>query len=579
MTRAAWYVSRRSLTAAERQLLDVVGQRWRPRGAELYSHRVVVDSSHSAAAVFGGIGVAAQPSVSAALDTPRGLSGEVGDRIADDASAVVRVNDSAVEVVVASPARRTLWVFFDGERLLLSTSQRAMAVFLGGFSSRHEASTWMLSAGNLGPFAWDQRIEQVEAGTRVTLDRRSWSLTSTVDASPSAPAAGRAAPAQLRGAIMSALSALPRSSDGWCLPLSGGVDSRALAAMMVESGRRPRCITWASPGLSTVVDGDLMVARRVGAALGLRVDEELMTPVDAADAVTAFVAESEGRVDHVGGYLDAFGLWGRLASQGIRAIVRGDEVMGWVPVTDERDVLRSIEATRLLDLEGLDSAVVGDGAPQALPPSMRRAGSESLATWRDRLYRGYRVPAVVAALAETKAGFVDTWSPLLSRQVVSVALGLADDDRTDKKLFRLVAKQSAMGIPYAMRASVHGGGAVLSSPEFMSAARPLIEEGVRRGVLPASWAALGIRSLRRAEAGAPLRPRPLSAGNSAVPQARASLVRLGRLMTPVALRKALWRRRHGVRLPLDKVPLRLVLIVMAHALLRDDGAAGAQVLR
>jgi hypothetical protein len=576
MTRAAWLFSRHPFAERDRRLLETVGQRWRPRAVEAFVVDVVVDGEASAAAVFGGVTVSGHDGVSAVLDSPGAAVGAVGDAIAADASAVVRVSSDVVEVVVAVPARRTLWSFFDGDRLLISTSQRAMAVLLGGFSPSHEAATWMLSAGNLGPCAWDRRVHRLDGGTRLRLDRRAWSLTTTLDPPPSAPAAGRATAAQLRGAIASALLALPNSSEGWCLPLSGGVDSRALASMLVGQGRRPRCVTWASPTLASFPDGDLAVARRVGSALGLQVDEELMTPVDVDEAITAFVEESEGRVDHVGGYLDGFGLWGRLATRGTHAIVRGDEVMGWVSVADERDVLRSIEATRLGDLDGVDAAVAGEGAQQTLPTSLQRGPSESLPTWRDRLYRGYRVPAVVGALADAKAAFVDTWSPLLSRKVVSVALGLSDDDRTDKRLFRRVAKPSALGLPYAAQASVVGSGAVLNSPAFAAFARPLFEEGVSRNVLPRSWSALGAKGLALAAA-RPAAVPPSSMVQTTTATPRAIAKQLGRRLTPVALRKALWRRRHGVRLPMEKVPLRLVLIVLANALLRDDGAAGAKV--
>ena len=102
-----------------------------------------------------------------------------GAPLPDGSFALLRADESRVELAADSVGSRTLWYALTDHELIASTSQRAIVTLLGSFEPNRDALPWMLSSGTLGPTAgWDARLHRVQPGERVVLDRARWRLES-----------------------------------------------------------------------------------------------------------------------------------------------------------------------------------------------------------------------------------------------------------------------------------------------------------------------------------------------------------------------------------------------------------------
>lgn len=382
-------------------------------------------------------------------------------------TAHARVSFSGEEMTISTPlvTSRTLWHFRDRSLDIVSTSMRAVAFLRGAVDLDPEAPAWMLLTGTLGPErSWDRFVGQLPAASvlspvsgRVSqreMDRRPPRMNTREDWG-----------AELARRLRAAIRELDLDPGEWTLPLSGGVDSRGLAFLL---GTALPTVTWGSPGH----DGpgsDIALATEVATKLGLshRVIEITADVVEPHVVFDRFTAASECRIDHISGYVDGMQLWHDLRAAGVRGIVRGDEVFGW----NRR--YRPGSTRRSVGLNGADDVVVGDVlAPHlaAVDASLTpmswavKSGSESLAAYRDRLYRGFRAPSTLAALTQTKSGYVDLVAPFLADEVVELIEAMPDRLRTDKRLFRSQVVAASHGIAFATRSSLAPSGSFLDLP-------------------------------------------------------------------------------------------------------------------
>ncbi|HET7133833.1 MAG TPA: hypothetical protein VFJ95_16375, partial [Gammaproteobacteria bacterium] len=83
------------------------------------------------------------------------------------------------------------------------------------------------------------------------------------------------------------------------------------------------------------------------------------------------------------------------------------------------------------------------------PPELERGADETLATWRDRLYQQFRIPALLAGLTDLKAAYVEVANPLLARSVLDCVRELPDRLRTDKRLWREIVRSALPDVPFA----------------------------------------------------------------------------------------------------------------------------------
>lgn len=365
--------------------------------------------------------------------------------------AMVRTSEREIEVVADATASRTLWYACTPELFVASTSQRAIPWFLGGFESNEQAVAWMLASGCIGPRqSWDRRAAPLARGGRLRLDREQWRLTRdepTVEIEPRTGDHRR----RLEEALESVLGDLAVDWTRWRLALSGGNDSRAILQRLRD--HRVECVTWGVAAAPWDPHSDAGVARRLAmrAGVGLTYFPVELGTDAVATVLARFVHNGEGRVDHIAGYLDGFALWRSLYESGVRGIIRGDEPFGRHPMLRLDDVCAGLGMHRWSDYPAPPPWLSLDLPSPVLPDDLRYRRHESIDAWRDRLVHAFRLPAVLAALNELKAGHVEIANPLLAGPLVEIARSLPDELRTDKRLFRALTNCS---IPLARRGAI-----------------------------------------------------------------------------------------------------------------------------
>lgn len=366
------------------------------------------------------------------------------------------VSRSGEGVAIETPfvTGRTLWRLVDDERDLWSTSLRALAFLVGDVQVDTRVASSMLVSGTLGPeLSWDTRIQQASAASRFVLGTpgRSERVACLVDARSS-----RDWEAELDRRLRDVIGSLELDPTEWGLPLSGGVDSRGLAVAL--GGSLPS-FTWGSSVSLADSLSDLSVAVRLAGVLGL--DHRSMEIAAAASdpdlVLDRFVAASECRTENIGGYVDGMQLWQDLRAAGVAGIVRGDEAFGWNRRNDSAATRVSTGAILPGDVlvpSVLRPAfsVIGDVA--TVPWWLAQQSGECLPDYRDRLYRRFRCPSILAALTQTKSGYVDVTNPYLGDPIVELVMSMPARLRTDKRMFKHYVSARSLGVPFAQRSSV-----------------------------------------------------------------------------------------------------------------------------
>ncbi|HEX5049945.1 MAG TPA: hypothetical protein VFX89_22720 [Gammaproteobacteria bacterium] len=379
--------------------------------------------------------------------------------VPDGTYALLRANADYVELAADAAASRTIWYVLTHEELIASTSQRAIITLLGNFEMNREALPWLLSSGTLGPSAgWDTRLRQVRPGERVTLDRHRWQLAHSGGPLPFSADAQRDKAlhrVRLAETVATVCKRLSFDSARWTLPLSGGVDSRALL-FHLHKRQGLETITWGVSGARGEQGNDALIARTVAEVFGVG---NRFFPVDLSSEARAaliqrFLVAGEGRVARISGYLDGFRIWKTLFEEGTDGIIRGDEAFGSILVRSSRAVRYTASVTLLSDFFAPDEIATFELPEQRVPPELDRAPGETLATWRDRLYQHFRSPAVLAGLTDLKAAYVEVANPLLARSVLDCVRELPDPLRNDKRLWRELVQSLLPDVPFASLTAV-----------------------------------------------------------------------------------------------------------------------------
>ncbi|HET8699731.1 MAG TPA: asparagine synthase-related protein, partial [Gammaproteobacteria bacterium] len=262
---------------------------------------------------------------------------EPGAPVPDGSYALLRASADRIELVADATASRTIWYVLTDEELIASTSQRAIIALLGNFALNREALPWMLSSGTLGPVAgWDARLAQVRPGESVTLDRERWRLSRSGRPEPFAADLGRSAAdhrARLADAVATVCRRLSSHPARWALPLSGGVDSRALL-FHLHKRRGLETITWGMAEAPAQDGNDAQIARTLAEVFGVanRFFAANLSAEPRERLIRRFLTAGEGRVARISGYLDGFLVWKTLFDEGTDGIIRGDEAFGSIPV-------------------------------------------------------------------------------------------------------------------------------------------------------------------------------------------------------------------------------------------------------
>ena len=375
----------------------------------------------------------------------------------DGTFAMIRHDGDELELVTDAFASRTIWYLHTDDLFLAATSQRALVALLGEYEPCPEAVTWLVAAGNLGPqHGWDRRLRRVPPATRLRLDRRTWSLSSTTRELLYRPRilSEQEHLARLREAVFSACAELRLDGAKTALTLSGGHDSRSLLVGLSRAGTPVTCLTWGLQSSLADPRNDASIARRLAKRFGLPHEYLVLDPGDrpVRDCFSRFLRAGEGRVEDFSGYTDGFDAWRHIFEEGISIIVRGDSP-GWgfpfVPINDF--VARSVvhEATLVEDYPESELIHALALAPQSPPATLFIADGETLDHYRDRIYNDFEVPTCMAAFNDVKCAYVEVVNPLLSRGVATVASELPDELRHLRCGFERVVDAMVPDVPFA----------------------------------------------------------------------------------------------------------------------------------
>ena len=484
----------------------------------------------------------------------------------DGSYVLFRHDEGELELVSDVLASRTVWYVKTPDLFLASTSQRALVSLLGDLQLDREALLWMATSGTLGPAAsWDRRLMRLPGASTLSLDRRTWSLHLTTDPIRFDPAdrADDEHKAELGAAILDACADLRVDFSDWVLPLSGGMDSRALLLAFLAAGRRPDCVTW---GLqSSVMDpaNDAAVAKVLAATVGVehRYYSTDHSDEEVGDVLTRFLVAGEGRTENFAGYTDGLATWKRLYESGVAGVIRGDEP-GWGYRTYHSEsyarrrvhlaILDDYPPSHLIHRLGLE--------PQPVPSELLRRESESLTTYRDRIYEAFNLPTFFAALNDVKTPYVEIANPFLSRRVVSVVRSLPDHLREHRRAFAAFVRAYGPDVPFASKPAPAEPAEYLARPELVTEIRRELGSSRAENVLDRP-------GLERLDAALD--------GSSAF-DARRGLRQATRRMVPDELARRL-RPNAAILLSARELSFRLYIASRMAAMLSADAAAANHV--
>ncbi len=471
--------------------LGAVAARITPPGLEGHPCRII-EGSGELVGLTGPVGAASLKGTSAHLGAFAGSWPEwdrPGSPVPEGTFALVRSDAGSIELCSDFAGSRSIWYVHSPDRFLASTSQRALAALMGSLELNRKAFAWYLATGNNGPQeAWDGRLSRLPPHARLILDRASWRLR--VESAPAEfnPQTASEAECQrdLQAILKRSIESFDFASARWAFPLSGGYDCRFILSALHRQGLRPRTVTWGLARSLEQPGNDAYVAQRLAGHFGLQHDYLLTERSQEAPEAVAdrFVEASGGTTDQLFPYLDGLRLWTTLAGQGVDGVIRGDEGFGWIPVKDEVHARASVGITLLGDF--LDEPTVeqiADG-PQALPEPLRKRPEETIASYRDRLYHAYRIPIGLAALNDVKSPFVEIASPLLARPILEYVRRMPDSLRTDKLLFRKIARSEGPAIPYATMSADDDRNDYLWTPSYARWFEAELSGDLARRLLP-----------------------------------------------------------------------------------------------
>lgn len=391
---------------------------------------------------------------------------EPGGGIPDGTYALFRNDTNTVEILTDAVASRTVWYLKTDDFFIASSSQRAIVMLTKQFDLNKKVIPWMISSGTLGPgLSWDDRINMLSANSTLTLNRTTWE--STVNQSSFEYQATKMSARQhkqaLNDSIEQTFKQLDIDLDKWILPLSGGVDSRAIFLMLKD---RPalKTVTWglASSRLNKV--SDAVIAEQL--ANRFKVSHQYFDTDISTESIDAifdrFLVAGEGRVDNISGYMDGFRIWKTLHDSGVNGIIRGDEAFGCLKVNNEAEVFSNMQLQTLEDFDNLDPFMRQFGQmDQQIPENLLRKSNESLEQWRDRLNKEFEFPVILSALNDLKLPFVEIVNPLISHPVIDQVMKLPDALRTDKKLFTMLVRDLCPSIRFAKHAAIESRNSIL----------------------------------------------------------------------------------------------------------------------
>lgn len=373
---------------------------------------------------------------------------------ADGSYAIIKSTKDEIAFFSDQFGSRTLWYYFDANRIIVSTSQRAIVALKGVFRLNKTALAWYLSAGCQGPFiSWDQDIKQVRPHLEYKLNVTDWCLNSIQKPGMDLPLSGstnlsdylKRYQAQVTVALDHIINSYPNHQT--LLPLSGGLDSRLLLALSKNANLEDEVtlvnwgVDWGALHQEDVFD-DKMAAHRVASFYSKTLlDKVLPIEIDTYDQVLdRFVEASEGRIDHFNAFSDGFLMWGDFFQRGYRMIIRGDIPFPTGLCLNAVQIRTKMGLDLFSDYSNIDDFNVKEYSELQSEHLSARLYHESLIRWRDRTFTGIRIPTVLAAFSQQTSAFTESRTPMLNWTLFKLYMGLPDKEKGNKQHIKTLWK-------------------------------------------------------------------------------------------------------------------------------------------
>lgn len=481
--------------------------------------------------------------------------------IPDGSYALFRSDKDTIELISDYLGSRTIWYIHTDNEFIASTSQRAIIFFLQDFQPNPDVYPWMLSSGTLGPgLSWDTRIKFLAGNTRLILDRPSWKvalLHEPVRFTPSDIPDDRHE-SQLKEAIEWVCENLDIDYKKWILPLSGGLDSRAIL-LFTRNRENLKCITWGISSSLKDKKNDAYIAKSL--AEHLNVEHEFFDLESSSTSFDSifrrFLTAGEGRTDNIAGYMDGFRVWKHLFESGYQGILRGDQAFGNRTVSRVEEVYKNMGCNILTDYENLhpvEDVIRKYG--QSRPFSLEKGEDESLESFRDRVNSEFEIPIILAALSDLKLSYVEIVNPFLSRRIVQQVRQLPDDLRTNKRLFRKIIQHRNPDIPLAQHRAIATTKDFLKSQKEIDYIADELSSNTAKFILPDSLIRYILQNMKITDPGVHRKTPVL---HSLIGQ-----------LAPKKIKKSIKRTMKRKILGINILALRACLICKMHKIFLDD---------
>ncbi len=388
------------------------------------------------------------------------LWSDVGKSIPDGSFALFRNDPDFLEVASDPAGSRSIWYYLDDRQLIAATSQRAIIMYLGNFMFNEQTIPWMLSTGTLGPFqSWDKRIHLLPPNASLILDKVKWIYS--IDTNPIRfgykSISEEEGYQKVSGAIDQIFENIKLDYNEWSLTLSGGKDSRGILLALLakqHAARHIKTFTYGHQGSEQVKGSDGFIAKQL--AEKYDISNEFFTAYSISDKIPIeeicqrILKVGEGRVDHIGAYLDGFEFWKNLFENDVSGVIRGDIGFGFpLPIKFKTDKEARHFGNFYLCSEYANLAHLADFYKQEFPEEYKPQKGESMNVYHDRLYAIFRIPIVLAALSDFKLSYVEICSPLLSKKILEEVRMLPEKLRLASPIWSKYIANLENEIPYA----------------------------------------------------------------------------------------------------------------------------------
>ncbi|MDT0644598.1 hypothetical protein RM553_17285 [Zunongwangia sp. F363] len=409
--------------------------------------------------------------------------------------AIFRQNEDVLEIVSDRLGTRSVWYYKDEEKFIVATSQRAIIKFLGNFQFEEKVIPWMISTGNLSFYSWDKRISLLPPSGSILLDKKIWNYK--IKVRKSIKEEQKEFPEieykkLLFDNLDATFSQYTPDFSKWALSLSGGHDCRGILAFLSRSKKsisNLQTVTWGDKNAENLKGSDANIARKVAKCYKTKHHFYKLDFSDknARTILERFLKNGEGRIDHIGGYLDGFKIWKNLFESEIEGLIRGNVLFSNISASSEYQVRSFMGISLLSEIPNLSKFQFLAQLEQEVPERFSHRKNEKLSVYRDRLLAKYRIPIVQAALADLKHSYVEEFNPLLTNRLIDFTQMMPDHLRNNKVAFKEIVASLDPYSEYASKGNNNTKRNFLRSKQFLLSVEEELNSTHAREIFPQNF--------------------------------------------------------------------------------------------